>query len=228
MYVFDRHLRLLMMDAIERIEVSLRSSWCHYMAMRYGPHGYLNPGHYSRADHFARALTSLMEEVERSKDTFIVHYNNKYGDPKLPPSWMVAEVMSLGQLSKWIGNLKLRADRKAIFQLYGLDEAVLVSVAHHLTYVRNICAHHSRLWNKQFIVTMTMPNRPAQLQQAMNPQSSRKLYNTLAVTAHLLDIIAPGTGWRTRLIELIDQYPRIDLAAMGFPADWRDRQAWQI
>ena len=89
----------------------------------------------------------MSDEIERSRDTFIDHYRRKYLDPKLPPIWMVAEIMSLGQLSKWMGNLKLRTDRSAIAKPYGLDESVLVSLAHHLTYVRNICAHHGRLWN---------------------------------------------------------------------------------
>jgi abortive infection bacteriophage resistance protein len=92
----------------------LRGSWAHHLAMKYGPHGYLDPGHYDPADYYAKAFANLIEEIERSKDTFIVHYRTKYDDPEHPPIWMTAEVMSLGQLSKWLGNLKLRADRQAI------------------------------------------------------------------------------------------------------------------
>lgn len=172
LYVFDRHLRLLVMDAVERVEVSLRGNWAHHLAMKYGPHGYLDPALYDRADHYAEAFANLIKEIRRSKDTFIVHYRSKYHDPEHPPVWMTSEVISLGQLSKWLGNLKLRADRQAIAKPFGLDEKVLVSLAHHLTYVRNICAHHGRLWNKQFTVTMTVPNSPASLKLAMNPAAS--------------------------------------------------------
>ncbi|KSV72240.1 hypothetical protein N183_27105 [Sinorhizobium sp. Sb3] len=227
LYAFDRRLRLQVIDAIERIEVSLRGSWAHHLAMKYGPHGYLDPGHYDRADYYAKAFANLIEEIERSKDTFIVHYRTKYDDPEHPPIWMTAEVMSLGQLSKWLGNLKLRADRQAIARPYGLDEKVLVSVAHHLTYVRNICAHHGRLWNKQFTVTMILPNSPASLKLAMNVASARKLYNTLAVVGYLMGIIAPGTQWRQSLIELMDSCPRAEEAAMGFPPNWKNLPAWK-
>lgn len=226
LYVFDRQLRLLVMDAIERVEVSLRGGWAHHLAMKYGPHGYLDPTLYARPDHYAKAFASLLEEVDRSRDTFIVHYKNKYDDPKQPPIWMTAEIISLGLLSKWLGNLKLRADRQAIAKAYGLDEKILVSLAHHLTYVRNICAHHGRLWNKQFTVTMAMPNSPGALKLAMNPGSTRKLYNTLAILGYLMGIVAPGTEWRRHLVELVASCSLANPAVMGFPVDWQRLPAW--
>lgn len=228
LYVFDRHLRLLVMDTVERIEVSLRGNWAHHLAMKYGSHGYLDAVIYGRAEHYAKALTSLDEEIDRSRDTFIEHYKRKYDDPALPPVWMAAEVMSLGQLSKWLGNLKQRADRSAIAKPYGLDESVVVSLAHHLTYVRNICAHHGRLWNKQFTVTMTLPKYPSAISLAMNPNSTRKLYNTLAAMGYLLGIIAPGTEWRKHLVELLATCPLADTRSMGFPANWQAMPAWRM
>lgn len=227
LYLFDRKLRLLVMDAIERIEVSLRGGWAYHLAMKYGPHGYLEPSIYDRPDRYAKAFAGLIDEIERSTDTFIVHYKGKYDEPEQPPIWMTSEVMSLGQLSKWLGNLKLRADRQAIAKPYGLDEKVLVSLAHHLTYVRNICAHHGRLWNKQFTVTMTVPNSPGSLKLAMNPGSQRKLYNTLAALGYLIGIVAPGSEWRQHLVDLIDACPAADTAAMGFPDAWRALPAWR-
>ena len=228
LYIFDRQLRLLVMDAIERVEVALRAGWAYHLAMKYGPHGYVDPNLYDRPERYAKALTSLMEEIQRSTDTFMVHYKNKYDDPQMPPIWMTAEVMSLGQLSKWYGNLKLRQDRQAIAKPYGLDEKMLVSIAHHLTYVRNICAHHGRLWNKQFTVTMTVPTFPAALSLAINPSTVRKLYNTLATLNYLMPIIAPGTQWRKGLIDLIGSCDLAETQSMGFPLNWKTMPAWRI
>lgn len=228
LYVFDRRLRLLVMDAVERIEVSLRGTWAHHLAVKYGPHGYIDPAIYGPPEHYEKALAGLKDEIDRSRDTFIVHYKTKYDDPALPPVWMAAEVMSLGQLSKWLGNLNLRADRNAIAKPYGLDEKVLISLAHHLAHVRNICAHHGRLWNKQFTVTMAVPNSPGALKLAMNPASPRKLYNTLATISYLLGIIAPGTEWRKHLVDLLATCPLADPAAMGFPAGWEAMAAWRV
>jgi len=227
LYIFDRQLRLLVMDAIERIEVSLRGAWAHHLATKYGPHGYLDPGLYARPDYYAKAMSGLMDEIKRSRDTFIEHYKCKYDDPELPPIWMTSEVISLGQLSKWLGNLKLRADRQSISKPFGLDEKVLVSLAHHLTYIRNICAHHARLWNKQFIVTMAVPASPGSLKLAMNPAEGRKLYNTLTALGYLIALIAPNSEWRKHIIDLLDTHPLADPTAMGFPSDWRTRPAWR-
>lgn len=227
LYIFDRRLRLHVLDAIERIEVSLRAAWAHHLAMTYGPHGYLDPSLYDR-EHYNKAIIALRQEIERSRDTFMIHYRQKYDEPELPPVWMTAEIISLGQLSKWLGNLKHRADRRAIARPYGLDERVLRSFAHHMTHVRNICAHHGRLWNRQFTVTATLPRYPADLAQVLNTSeaTSRRLYNTLAMIVWLLRIIAPGSAWKEGLLDLLAACPQANLAAMGFPRNWRAMQAW--
>ncbi|MER8515519.1 Abi family protein [Mesorhizobium sp. M1060] len=228
LYVFDRRLRLLVMDAVERVEVSLRGTWAHHLALQYGPHGYLNPLLYRRPDRYAQAFAKLIDDLDRSKDTFVNHYRNKYDDPEHPPIWMTAEVISLGQLSMWFSNLNLRSDRQAISKPYGLDETILVSVAHHLTYIRNICAHHGRLWNKQVTVKMALPKYPASLKLAMNHVVSGRLYNTLAVLGYLMGIVAPRTHWRHEVVQLMDSCPLVDAAAMGFPTNWRGLPAWNV
>lgn len=228
LYIFDRELRLLVLDAIERVEVALRAQWAHHMAMTYGPHGYLEQGHYSVIRHHAKDVTALEKEFNRSEDTFAIHYRDKYTSPKLPPVWMAAEVMSFGLLSKFYGNLRTRADRKAIADPFALDEAVITSFAHHISTVRNICAHHGRLWNKRFTVTMTTPRFPAKLPVAMRDADPRYLHNTLVTLDYLLALIAPGNEWKQRLVALIDGCPLADPASMGFPADWRVRSVWKV
>jgi abortive infection bacteriophage resistance protein len=227
LYVFDRRLRLLIMDAIERVEVSLRGCWAHHLAMKYGSHGYLDPSLYQRADRYAQSFTTLIGEVGKSKDTFILHYKAKYDDPEHPPIWMTAEIISLGQLSMWLSNLKHRPDRQAIAKPYGIDEKILVSLAHHLTYIRNICAHHGRLWNKQVTVKMMVPNSPGSLKLAMTSSSQGRIYNTLAVLGYLIGIVAPGNHWRQQVLELMDSCALADQTAMGFPANWKNLSAWK-
>ncbi|NTI03475.1 Abi family protein [Agrobacterium rhizogenes] len=211
--------------------VFVATSYCflraHHLAMKYGPHGYLDPTLYNRADRYAQAFAKLIEDLDRSKDTFIVHYKSKYDDPAHPPIWMTAEVISLGQLSMWYSNLKNRPDRQAVAKTYGLDETILISLVHHLTYVRNICAHHGRLWNKQVTVKMIVPKSPASLKLAMNQANQGRLYNTLAVLGYMMGIVAPGNHWRQQLVELVNSCPLADIAAMGFPVDWKNLPAWK-
>jgi abortive infection bacteriophage resistance protein len=228
LYIFDRELRLLVLDAIERVEVALRGQWAHYMAMSHGPHGYLDQGHYAHIGRHATAVADLRSEFTRSKDTFAAHYRAKYTSPELPPVWMAAEVMSFGLLSKFFSDLMLRAERQAIAKPFSLDEKVVASFAHHMSHVRNICAHHGRLWNKRFTVKMTVPKYPAKLPVAMRGADPRYLHNTLVMLDYLLSIIAPGNEWRKRIVELIDGCPLADPASMGFPVDWRTRPSWRV
>jgi abortive infection bacteriophage resistance protein len=225
LYAFDRELRLLLLDAIERIEVSVRTQWSYHVAHESKAHGYLQIAHAASARRFARQLGLLEGELSRSSETFIKHFREKYSDPDLPPIWAACEVMSLGQLSNWYGMLRPIALRKRISKTYLLDQQVLESALHHLSYVRNICAHHSRLWNREMVITFSVPKRPAGLRDAIADPDGRKLYNSLCLIVHLIDCISPGHHWRDRLQDIVGRYGP-DLSAMGFPGDWRERQLW--
>jgi len=76
-YVFDRRLRLLVLDAVERVEVAIRAGWAHRMAMEYGPHGYLDQHHYSHIARHAKAIAELSKEFKRSRGSFAEHYRSK-------------------------------------------------------------------------------------------------------------------------------------------------------
>jgi abortive infection bacteriophage resistance protein len=226
LYDFDRRLRLLLLDGIEFIEVSARGSWAHHMAMTYGSHGYLDASHYPKRHKFQRNQDELEREVDRSQDIFIKHYKAKYNHPKMPPVWMVAETMSFGLLSKWQSSIGSRADRKAVARQSGLPEPVYMSFIHHLATVRNTCAHHSRVWNRHFAVTLTVPTHPGELAASVNQTAPAEVYNTLTLMAFVLRRIAPGSTWIRRVKDLISTHPSGDIAAMGFPADWLFRPIW--
>jgi abortive infection bacteriophage resistance protein len=225
LYIFDRELRLLVLDAIERVEVSVRSQWAYQLAHRHGPHAHLEATLAYRHDRWQSNLDKLTREVDRSDETFIDHLRATYAEA-LPPVWAVCEVMSLGLLSRWYSNLKPMPTRRAIAAVYGADEKVLESWLHHLSLVRNTCAHHSRLWNREFTITPLLPrSKPAGLAAQLRG-GSRKLYNTLVILLHCMDVIAPGHHWRVRLKELIARHA-VGVAAMDFPFDWLQLPIWQ-
>ena len=140
--------------------------------------------------------------------------------------------MTLGQFSHWLSNLKSKALKSRIAKPYGLDEEVLCSFLHHLTVIRNICAHHGRLWNRRVTVTMKLPrSKPAELAGVIDHgpdpnQAPRKIYNTLSVLAWFLDCICLGHHFRQRLTTLIDA-DEIDVSAMGFPEGWLELEFWK-
>jgi abortive infection bacteriophage resistance protein len=225
LYAFDRRLRLLVLDAIERIEVSVRTQWAYHLAHEAGAHAYLHDSLVGSAKQHVRQLATLERELDRSSETFIKHFRDTYSNPDLPPVWVVCEIMSLGQLSQWYTLMRPIALRKRIAKAYGLDQQVLQSVLQHLTYIRNICAHHGRLWNREMVVTCVDPKKPIQLSDALGEPESRKLYKTLCIIAHLLDGIGLRNEWRDRLKSLIGTRPPA-ARSMGFPEHWMALDLW--
>jgi len=141
---------------------------------------------------------------------------------------MVCEVMSLGQLSALYDNLSTPADRQAVADAYALDEIVLRSFMHHLTVVRNICAHHFRLWNRHFSFTFSLPRKkPPFLLEQFNPEQTRGIHNTLVMLAWLLDRIEPNQHWTQRIVNLIQEQRFSVTTHMGFPLDWKTRAIWR-
>lgn len=225
-YAFDQRLKLLLMDAIERVEIVLRTRWAHELALRYGSHAYLDGALFGNIARYTKCLQTLQDEVLRSHEAFIKHYRDTYTAPALPPIWAVCEVMTLGQLSQWLDNLKHRKDRQAIAQAFGFDEVVLCAFVHHLATVRNLCAHHSRVWNRKFTIKMKLPTRPAATATWFNPDQDRKLYNTLLMLALLLDRICTSSTWKQCLLRLIATMPADTPQTMGFPKGWQTLPAW--
>lgn len=229
LYIFDRSLRLLLLDAIERVEVSVRTHWAYHCAEIGGPHAYLDDV-LSRKQHWhQKNLQILQQEIDRSDETFIKHYRNKYSSPKEPPIWVVCEVMSLGLLSRWLKNLKPSQICTKIAKNYQIAYPVLTGFIEHLTYLRNLCAHHCRVWNRKFTKTMQISHtKPALLIHNFNfaPAKQRNIYNTLVMLIHFLNIISPDHHTTSRLINLLEKHV-IRVEAMGFPNDWKQRDVWK-
>lgn len=223
LYTFDRELRLLVLDALERIEVSVRTQWAHQLGLRHGAHAHLDRRLAYRVERWESNLASLRGEVDRSEEEFIRHLTTTYSDA-LPPVWAVCEVMSLGLLSRWYANLLPMPTRRAIALAYGVDQKVLQSWLHHLTIVRSVCAHHGRLWNREFTVAAMQPHRPAIVASPFQA-NSRKLYNSLLILLFLMDTVSPGHHWRQRLVTLLARQDM--LREMGFPRDWDSHAIWK-
>lgn len=227
LYIFDRKFRLLVLEAIERVEVSLRTRFAYVLANKYGSHAYLNRELFRSADIYAKCLESFREEYDRSRETFIEHYKETYTEPELPPIWAACEIMSFGQLSKWFANVKLRKDRNDIASVFNINEDILNSFMHHLTHVRNLVAHHSRLWNRRLTFTMMIPRRPKEIAEWFNQKENRKIYNTLVMLGYMVSLMSPGSTWAERVKHLIDENSIVKPEYMGFPYNWKEVPMWR-
>lgn len=227
LYEFDRKLRLLVLDAVERVEVAARGAWAYEMAMLGDGFSYLDQAIYADQNKFNQNCARLDKEVDRSKDTFIRHYKREYSGPARPPVWMSSELLSFGLLSQWYAALKEPSLRQKVADPFDLDEVIFVTFLHQLAIVRNICAHHGRLWNRTLDVSLKLPKKsPPNLAAALNRSAPKKIYNALAMIQHCLDRAELGNTWRERLQTLVGAMPYGNPQMMGFPVDWADHKLW--
>ncbi|MHB8771404.1 MAG: Abi family protein [Syntrophales bacterium] len=227
LYCFDRELRQLVSEACKRIEISVRARWAYVLGHAYGPQAYEDSNHFKSTYWHTEHLKSLDTELDRSDEVFVSHYRNKYGMNR-PPIWAACEVMSFGLLSRFYSNIRHDRDKKRISQTYQLSIDGLKSLLEHAVYLRNLCAHHSRLWNRRFTITVALPDsRPSWLIPNFNPQRDRRIYNSLVLLVHMLLVIEPKTHWPHRLAcHLLTLNPKL-IPHMGFPEDWQARMLWQ-
>ncbi len=229
-YMFDRELRLLVMDAIERIEVAiLRTRLVEQFTLRHGPFGYVELRNFSpnfaEAEH-ARLLAEVDEAVNRSSEEFVGRFRGKYTLETHLPLWMAVEVMTFGQLFTLFRNLD-RGEQQALSKQFGLFPPVLVSWLHTLNFIRNVCAHHARLWNRELSIRPVIPDHRHRPEWHTPFRfDNRRLFTVLTLLAYLLKRIDAQNDWQIRLEHLLQTYPEIPLSWMGFPANWRESPLW--
>jgi len=226
LYLFDKSLRTLVFEAIQEIEIALRTQMLNNFALPHGSHWYQNPNLYQNTRHFNRDMNTFDKEINRSTDTFILHYKRTYTQPTDPPVWMTFEIISLGLLSKIYENLRNSPEKNQVARHFGLPVIVLESWMHMLSYVRNVCAHHSRLWNRPTVYAPRLPRRPHRQWLSQTPSNPRTPYVTLSAILYMLNTIDPQHQWKQHLKNLITN-SNVSLANMGFPQNWTTEPLWR-
>ena len=158
--------------------------------------------------------TEIVPFNRHKQSDFIRHYLQKYDRPPEPPSWMVFELLPFGSVSMVFAKL-LDAEKKAIAADFGLPRDRLQSWLHATSHLRNLCAHHSRVWNRKFGVTPSVAK--SEQHHIIKP---KLFYNHAVAIQTLLKKISGDTHRADRLKALLTDYPNIPIQLMGFPANW--------
>lgn len=220
LYNFDKDLKLLIFENIRIIEIALRTKISLYMCKNYGSHWFYNKSNFKTDDDHKKTLEILQNEKGLSKDTFIKYYFKKYSSPSLPPFWMCAEVLSMGDLSKILSGIHFKDTKqisKEITDKYFIAP-ILSNWIHVLATIRNICAHHSRLWNRKLKIKFSTPQKIKEWN--INNLNSDSIYSLCFVLTILLEN-NPYNNFENQLIRLLNKYPTIDISNMGFPKNWK-------
>ena len=229
-YTFDRQLRLFVIDAIERAEISIRTSLIYHLSHAHGPFAYTEhtclPNITSEThDDFLKKITN---ETEHSQEVFVIHFKDKYGDyHSRLPLWMVSEVMTFGMLLTLFRGVATSI-KQTIAGEYKISDRVLESWLRALNGVRNICAHHGRLWNRELGYKPMIPkrNKHPEWHEPVDISNNR-VFAILTILKYFMNLIAPQSKWTERFEHLLIEYPEIPLLPMGFPTNWRECSIWK-
>jgi abortive infection bacteriophage resistance protein len=234
-YVFDQKLKLIVMEAIERIEVAIRTQLAYRHAHAWTPDAYVtNPASLPRLLGKPHDLPSHRDFCEKIKNArrkakdqaFIKHFEAKYtGSPHLP-IWVATEIMSFGEVVMMFSGCR-DEDQSPVSSYFGVTNPVLVSWLNTLQNVRNICAHHSRLWNRKLVKLPRLPARGTHVSwYAPVSFGNDRIFVFLTVCAYMLNVIS-ATTWPQRVTSLVvNEYPQIPLDEMGFPSNWQQVPLW--
>ena len=226
LYEFDSQLRRIVLSAIERIEIAVRTQMAYVMSQAHGGYWFSDTSLFTSQSQHAKTLASIQDEFQRSDEQFVRSFKRKYSNP-LPPSWITLEITSFGTMSILYQNLKPGLPKRDVAAAFGVSDTVFASWLHTLVYVRNICAHHARLWNRTLGVRPLMPRRPRNTFIPQPAIGTQRTYFVLSIIRYWLNIIDPANTLPQDLDKLFAHYPRVYPGALGFPQGWKQEALWR-
>lgn len=238
-YSFDKELRLILFDAIETIEIALRTKMIYHLSQSYGGLFYMDNTLFVSESLHQQHLEDLRTEFLRSGEVFIKEYKRKYGVWKggkcvsltqQPDAWVIFEVATFGTLSKLYKNLSHQIPEKAkIANEFGLNlHNELSSWLEAISYLRNIVAHHSRLWSRNMVRRPMEIKNPKRiwLQNPLPEAAQKKPFLVITAMLYLCKAIDTGDSYKKKIIALIKENPQIPIYKLGFLNNWNKEPIW--
>lgn len=241
LYEFDRKLRLLVINAVQILEVAIRTDIAHLLGKKH------RLAHEFEATFDAKFLTSICNKsgqtkyqvwkrkyataiVRKSREDYVAHHLKKYGGRL--PIWVAIEAWDFGLLSTFFAGMKY-SDQQRIARQFQINGPVLETWLRATNFVRNAAAHHERLWNRTLPVILRFPH--------VSPDSSlfhlcgdtfakRRTYGALAILVHMIKAIRPQSAWHRELEAHCDTFPKSNLVSLsdaGFPDGWKQETLWR-
>ena len=222
-YTFDQALRALIMRAVSEVELSTKSIVSYYHGHQYGALGYMDSANFSNKHDHERFETQFESATRNNKNAqFVKHHFYKY-EGKFP-IWVATELFTMSMISIFFSDLKT-ADKKAIASEYNTDYVHLESWLHSASVLRNICAHHGRLYPVRF-------HQPPKLPRIYVKNTAIGTYS-LGRQVCMLKLLF--TNWQNEwnntfvlpLAALIKKHDEsVDIQKMGLPENWEDILTW--
>ena len=198
LYRFDKKLRVLLFNEIEKIEIAFREAVANVTARMSGDIFWMTDSR---------------------------HFKSTYSDP-YAPAWMISEIIPFGTTVQLYKNLADQRIRKQIAKQFYLQPQALESWVTTLALTRNACCHHTRVWNKVNLIIPADAKHMSRPWLTI-PATKDRIYFNICMIKFFLDIISPSNDFKNKLHTLFCKFPQIDLKAMGFPTGWENEPLWK-
>lgn len=257
LYKFDRKLKLLLLDAIERIEVAVRSCLAYQLSQKSvcfidsdsnfkldriitsNNNRRINRQKNGQDNHLTvrRVLNNLRNKVaeklkSRSNEPAIEHLLSTYKKPY--PLWITIQIFDFSDLCDLYQIIDLDL-AKEISKKFGVTSpSTFSSWLQSIRVVRNICAHHGRLVNRNLSVLPSIPNVQESfpwisLWKSAEYIDNTKIFSIICILHHILNFIQASKSWDNRIVELLAGFPKIDveqfnsvIKVLGCPEGWEN------
>lgn len=215
LYNFDSELRQIIFSVVEDIEVAFKTQLCYRLAIDTNDsHWQLNTKLFRDSFDHKKFLLACEKEVERSREIFITHYKNKYKEPRMPASWMLIEIVSFGTWSRMFFSLVNKDLKNNIAKYFNLSPYILGSWIHFITIIRNLCAHHVRLWDRSITINPKLTSKMKSYYSQENTDSAR-IVIVLDIISELLKPLGKYELFIATLNSVFKKYPNIPIKPMG-------------
>lgn len=237
LYNFDKELRHITFNAIEKIEIAYRTAISNVMCKTFNSHWFFDDSAYSSKTIIndegeietqkEQVLKVIEHEIKKKKkkeneyaETFIGKYYQKYSSPSFPPFWMVAETFSIGALHRVYYSLADIYKRQVISYLGFKEDATFIALYSNwlqpICLVRNICAHHSRLFNRIFKIKAKQHKK---IKEFVNV-SNNSFYYVSMIINYFLKTFSGDNSFEEEILRLFNEYPDVNKTLLGFPENW--------
>ena len=222
-YEFDHNLRHILLKYIELIEVTVKSVYSHEFTKVYGATGHLESANFTDA----KTHADIMQKAEAQKssrlahEAYLKHFVNELHQDI--PLWAFVDLLTISDIS-FLYKISSVSIKIAVANNLGLTakgDEILERFMHHMTIIRNLCAHGSRLYNRLFEQKPWLNKRERALLITLPDGTidNSHLYGFILIMRRLLKL-AEFTAMKDEILALTKKYPFVNLRYYGFRNDW--------
>lgn len=238
LYLFDKKLRLLAMDALERIEMAVRADIAYclgaYHPLAHKEKKYLH-GNFTKKNQPKTGKTRHQEWLERYEELehkakrrrleFVEHNLQKYG---CLPIWVACNLWDFGAMSRLYEGMRYDDKNRIAIKYHAINGESFSKWLIALNEIRNIVAHHDRLWN----IRLTHTASPIHQDEFWKRLDNTRPFFYFCIMKQMLDVLSPNSMWHKRFCDLLKEFPqtslpKIHLKRFGLLEDFEEWKLWQ-